>query len=184
VKTFRSAIVLKRPQQELWKSMRDHLVEVAEHIADIESICQLERTIDADGKICIVNEWTVQRALPSALSTMLKVDKFSWIDRNKWDEANQICSWTIQPAVFGEHIACSGETQFTAAMGNRGTRITFAGELDIKPALLAAVGFVGPMMAGFVESVVTTMIPRNMRAVAEAAAEFGARDRDYPINAP
>src|SRR5690242_3662908 len=63
VKTFRSAIVLKRPQQELWKSMRDHLVEVAEHIADIESICQLERTIDADGKICIVNEWTVQRAL-------------------------------------------------------------------------------------------------------------------------
>ena len=39
-------------------------------------------------------------------------------------------------------------------------------------------------MAGFVESVVTTMIPRNMRAVAEAAAEFGARDRDYPINAP
>jgi hypothetical protein len=69
-------------------------------------------------------------------------------------------------------------------MGNRGTRITFAGELDIKPALLAAVGFVGPMMAGFVESVVTTMIPRNMRAVAEAAAEFGARDRDYPINAP
>jgi hypothetical protein len=184
VKTFRSVILLKRPQQELWTNMRDHLVEFGEYIADIESIRQIERTIDADGKICIVNEWTVQRALPAALITMLKVDKFSWIDRNKWDEANKVCSWTIQPAVFGEHIACSGETQFTAAMGNLGTRITFVGELEIKPALLAAVGSVGPMMSGFVESIVTTMIPRNMRAVAEAAAEFGGRDRDYPINAP
>jgi len=35
----------------------------------------------------------------------------------------------------------------------------------------------GPMVSGFIESIVSTMIPRNLRAVAEAAAEFSARDR-------
>jgi hypothetical protein len=157
--------------------MRDHLVEFAEHIADIESIRQIERTIDTDGRILIANEWSVRQVLPSALRTMLKVDKFSWIDRNRWDEATGICSWAIEPAVLADHIACSGQTHFSAAMGSRGTRVTFAGELDIKPALLAALGSLGPMLSGFIESIVTTMIPRNLRAVAEAAAEFGAVHR-------
>lgn len=157
--------------------MRDHLTEFAQNIADIESIRQVERTIDTRGTVYIVNEWSVRQALPAALSTMLKVDKFSWIDRNRWDEANQTCSWTIEPAALGEHIACSGQTHFAVAMGGRGTRVTFTGELDIKPGLLGQLGSVGPMVSGFIESIATTIIPRNLRAVAEAAAEFSARDR-------
>jgi hypothetical protein len=61
-------------------------------------------------------------------------------------------------------------------MGTRGARITFAGELDIKPSLLSALGTVAPMLSGFVESIVTTIIPRNLRAVAEAASEFRQSD--------
>ena len=44
LKTFRSLVVLKRPQQELWTVMRDHLVDFSGHIADIEEIRQIERT--------------------------------------------------------------------------------------------------------------------------------------------
>jgi hypothetical protein len=157
--------------------MRDHLPEYAERIADIESIRQIERSIDTDGIICIVNEWSVHQTLPAALSPMLKVDKFRWTDRNRWNEANRTCSWTIEPLAFSEHIACFGETTFAAAMGGRGTRITLAGELDVRPSLLGALGSIGPMLSGFIESMATTIIPRNLRAVAEAAAEFSARDR-------
>jgi hypothetical protein len=176
LKGFRSVVVLKRPQQELWLNMRDHLPDFAERIADIESIHQVERSIESDGIIRIVNEWSVQQTLPAALSTMLKIDKFRWTDRNQWNEATGTCSWTIEPLAFGEHITCTGETHFAAAMGGRGTRITLAGELDIKPGLLGALGSLGPMLSGFIESTATTIIPRNLRAVAEAAAEFVARD--------
>lgn len=152
--------------------MRDHLPDFAARIADIESIHQIERRTDPDGAICIVNEWSVQQALPAALRTMLKVDSFSWIDRNRWEDAKQTCCWTIEPTVFREQIACSGETQFTPAMGGRGTRVTFVGELDVKPELLGALGSVGPLLSGFIESIATEMIPRNLRAVAEIAAEY------------
>jgi hypothetical protein len=157
--------------------MRDHLSEFAQNLADIESIRRIERATDADGIIYIVNEWSVQRALPTSLGAILKIDKFSWVDRNRWDEANQTCSWTIEPAAMSEHITCSGETSFAAAIGGRGTRVTLAGQLDIKPSLLGALGAVGPMFSSFIESIATTIIPRNLRAVAEAAAEFCASDR-------
>ena len=64
MKNFRSLVVLKRPQQELWTIMRDHLVEFAGSIADIEEIRQLERTADSDGMVHIVNEWRVRQQIP------------------------------------------------------------------------------------------------------------------------
>ena len=70
------------------------------------------------------------------------------------------------------YIACSGETTFTEAMAGRGTRVAFAGELDLKPGLLGSLGGMEPMVSGFLESIVTTIIPRNLRAVVEAAAAF------------
>lgn len=177
MKSFRSVLVLKRPWQQLWTTMRDHLPDFAGNIADIDRICEIERTIDPDGAVCIVNQWCVRQQLPAALSTMLKIDSFGWIDRNRWDESSGVCRWSIEPGGFGEHITCSGETGFVPAMGSRGTRVTFAGELDIKPSLLGALGPVAPMLSGFVESIVTTIIPRNLRAVAEAAAAFHPGDR-------
>ncbi len=68
-------------------------------------------------------------------------------------------------------------------MGGRGTRVTFSGELDVKPGLVDALGSVGPMVIGSIEPAVSTIVPRNLRAVAEAAAAFalpvaGARSAD------
>ena len=164
--------------------MRDHLPELAGSIANIDEVREIERRTDPDGAVCIINEWCVRQQLPAALSAMLKVDKFSWLDRNRWDQSSGTCYWSIEPSTFGEHIACRGETGFASAMGGRGTRLTFAGELDIKPGLLGTLGSVAPMLSGFVESIVTTIIPRNLRAVAEAATEFKPQSHGQPIKAP
>ena len=64
MKTFRSLVVLKRPQPELWLAMRDHMVDFAGDIADIESIRQIERTTDANGIVHVVNEWRVRHQIP------------------------------------------------------------------------------------------------------------------------
>lgn len=172
MKNFRSLVVLKRPQHELWSVMRDHLVDFAGSIADIEEIRQIERTAGSDGIVHIVNEWRVRQQIPAAIRSMLKIAEVGWIDRNRWNAGTGTCSWTIEPSFLGDYIACSGETTFTEAMAGRGTRVAFAGELDLKPGLLGSLGSMEPMVSGFVEAIVTTIIPRNLRAVVEAAAAF------------
>jgi hypothetical protein len=172
LKNFRSLVVLKRPQQELWTIMRDHLVEFAGSIADIEEIRQIERTAGADGSVHIVNQWRMRQQVPAAIRSMLKIGELGWIDRNSWNAETGTCSWTIEPSFFGDYIACSGETAFTMAMAGRGSRVAFSGALDLKPGLLSSLGGMEPMVSGFLESIVTTIIPRNLRAVVEAAAAF------------
>jgi hypothetical protein len=172
LKHFRSLLVAKRPRQELWTAMRDHLVEFVGSIADLEEIRQIERTSGADGIVHIVNAWRVRQQIPAAIRAMLKIGELGWIDHNSWNDATSTCSWTIEPNFLGDYIACSGETTFTEAMAGRGSRVAFAGELDLKPGLLGSLGSIEPLVSSFLESIVTTIIPRNLRAVVEAAAAF------------
>ncbi len=172
MKPFRSLVVLKRPQQELWTIMRDRLVEFAGRIADIDEIRQIERVDDADGMVHIVNEWRVSQQVPPMIQSMLKINELTWIDRNRWDTSTCTCSWGIEPSFLQDYITCSGQTTFASAMGGQGTRVTFAGELDLKPGWLNSSDGVEAMMSGLVESTVTAIIPQTLRAVAEAAASF------------
>ena len=172
MKTFRNLVVIRRPQPELWRTMRDHLVEFAGSIADIENVRQIERTMDPSGNTRITNEWRVRQQIPAAIRSMLKIDALGWIDRNTWDDAAKTCTCTIEPGFLREHIACSGQTIFAEGMGGRGTRVTFSGELDIKPGMIGSLGGLEAVVTAFIESVVTTIVPRNLRAVVEAAAAF------------
>jgi hypothetical protein len=176
VKTFRSLVVLKRPRQELWTVMRDHLVEFSGQITDIESVRQIERTVDAECVVHIVNEWRVRQQVPAVLRPILKTSELVWIDRNSWDERTYTCSWTIEPEFLTKYISCSGQTSLAEAMAGQGTRVTFEGGLDLKPGLLgSAMGGIENLASGFLESIITTVIPRNLRSVIEAAAAFVPR---------
>jgi hypothetical protein len=173
LKTFRSLVVLKRPHAALWTIMRDHLVEISPHILDIEEIRQLDRSADTDGTVHIVNEWRVRHQVPPVIRSFLKTDEFSWIDRNTWDAGTCTCTWTIEPNFLTEYIACSGHTIFASAMAGQGARVSFEGGLDLKPGLLGGLsGGIEKLVSGFLESIVTTVIPRNLRGVVEAAAAF------------
>jgi hypothetical protein len=173
LKTFRSLVVLKRPHAALWANMRDHLIDIAPHIADIEEIRQLDRNIDADGTVRIVNHWRVRHQVPPVIRAVLKTGELSWIDRNTWDSSTFTCSWTIEPDFLTEYIACAGRTVFASAMAGQGARVTFEGDLDFKPGLLGgSLGGIEKLMSGFLESIVSTVIPRNLRGVVEAAAAF------------
>ena len=65
--------------------MRDHLVEFSGQIADIEEIRQIERRVDADGVVHIVNEWRVRQQVPAVVRSILKTGELGWVDRNTWD---------------------------------------------------------------------------------------------------
>ncbi len=153
--------------------MRDHLVDFSGRIADIEEVREIDRRTDADGVVCIVNAWRVRQQMPAMVRSVLKTDEISWIDRNTWDSGTYTCAWTIEPDFLTEHIACSGRTSFTTAMGGQGTRVIFEGELDIDQSVLhGALGSAERLLAGSIESIVATAIPHNLRGVVEAAADF------------
>jgi hypothetical protein len=177
LKTFRSLVVVKRPHTVLWSVMRDRLSDLAPQIADVEDIRQLERSGDADSVVQIVNRWCVRHQVPPMIRSVLKTDDLSWIDRNTWDARTLTCAWTIEPEFLTEHIACSGRTTFAPAMAGQGARVTFEGGFDLKPGLFGGLpGGVERLAAGFLESIVTTVIPRNLRGVVEAAAAYEPRD--------
>jgi hypothetical protein len=177
LKTFRSLVVVKRPHTILWSIMRDHLPDLAAHIADIEDIFPLDRSSDADGVVHIVNRWRVRHQVPPTIRVVLKTDDLSWIDRNTWDARTFTCAWTIEPDFLTEHIACSGHTTFASAMAGQGARVAVEGGFDLKPGLFGGLpGGIERLVAGFLESIVTTVIPRNLRGVVEAAAAYAPRD--------
>jgi hypothetical protein len=172
--SFRSLVVLKRPVQELWTNMRDRLPELAAGIVDVESVQQLERRDDGDGIVRITNRWRSSQTIPPLVRPILRTDQASWVDRNAWDIRTLTCAWSIEPDFLAEYLSCTGETTFAETMAGRGTRVTFAGTLELKPGLMEALGSLAAIGPGFIESIVTSAIPRNLRAVAEAAAAFGA----------
>ncbi len=172
MKTFRSLVVLKRPRHELWSAMRDHMPDFAGQIADIEELRELERSADTNGTVRIVNHWRVKQQVPVMMRSVLKASELSWIDRATWHAAAFTCDWAIEPNFLTEHIACSGRTSFAEAMAGQGSRVTFEGALDLKPGLLGSLGGLEKVLSGFLESIVTTIIPRNLRAVVEAAAQY------------
>jgi hypothetical protein len=173
VKAFSSVAVVKQPLDLVWATVRDRLPELGAALDDIESIVVVERESLGPGSIRLVNRWRSSQRIPAGFRDRLGTSDLSWLDRNVWDDASHCCTWSIEPAVLTEHIRCAGSTRYEPAMGGRGTRVTFAGTFEIAPGGLATVaGSLQKPVSAFVESIATTLIPRNVRKVIEAAARL------------
>jgi hypothetical protein len=174
MKPFRDIVIVKQPVAHMWTTVRDRLPELAPLLEDIERITPLEREACAGGWR-LVNEWCSRQRVPTLLQSRLGAAAVSWIDRNEWEDGTHLCRWSIEPSLLSEHIRCAGTTRYEPAMGGRGTRVTFAGDFELGAGALA--GLAGPLerpLAAFVESIVTILIPKNLRKVMEAAARFAA----------
>lgn len=175
MKTFRDIVVVKQPVGGMWTTVRDRLPELAARLDDIETITVIEREQISPGKLRLLNEWRSTQRIPGLLQGALGTAEVSWLDRNEWDDAGHRCTWSIEPSILRGHIVCRGETSFAPAMGGRGARITFSGEFDIAPdALRRLAGPLASPLSTFAESIVSTIVPRNLRKVMDAAASQAA----------
>ena len=179
MKTFKSIVLSKHPVEPLWLLVRDEMPALAAALDDIERVTVVERHEGPRGRVRLVNEWCAKPQLPSPLKPVIGSDAFIWLDHAEWIDAGTRCTWRIEPQFLPGRIHCHGSTQYAAAMGGRGTRITFEGELDVTPGPKGgAVRLLEQSIMPIVESVVTVMIPRNFRRIVEAAdrrLESGAR---------
>jgi hypothetical protein len=144
----------------------------------LESVVTLERTEEPGGRLRLVNRWSARQRVSPALRGAVGVDSISWLDRAVWKAATHTCSWTISPSVLPGHIDCGGATRYEAAMAGRGTRVTFEGTFTLKPGFLGGMpAAFEPMVQSLVESIFSTMIPRNLSRAVGAAAELIAVER-------
>lgn len=126
---FQTLTLVKYPLPRVWQTMRDEMPLLAEHLEDIESVTQTERT-ESPGQVAIVNLWQAKPKLPDLIAKHVDTTKFAWTDYATWDDATKICTWRIEPQLFSSLFKSQGQTHFVPAMGGRGTRITFSGEVE------------------------------------------------------
>ena len=167
----RTVSIVKHPPELVWRTMRDRLPEIARLVEDIESVTASSKETDPAGAVHIVNIWQARPKLPAVVVSHVRADMLAWTDRSVWPAKKFECAWRIEPHFFAERIDCRGVTRYEPAMGRRGTRITFDGDLDI---LIADLPGVPPalenVVAQAIKSILGGLIPKNFRRIVEAMA--------------
>lgn len=170
MKEFKSIVVVTHAPDPVWRTIRDRLPELARLLDDIEQVTVAERREQRDGTVELVNLWKAKPQIPSVLSSVVSPAMFAWTDRARWNPQTRECRWDIEPQFLSESTRCSGTTRYEAALGGRGTKITFAGGFEIAAHNLAGVpAFLDGTISKAIESFVTSLIPRNFRKLAQAA---------------
>ena len=170
MKTFKSVVIIKYPQDIVWPAMRDRLPEMVPFLDDVESITPEHREQHSDA-LQITNIWQADIEIPAKIQEIIDTDALRWTDNASWLEAENQCQWSIEPHFFKDRVQCSGSTLFEPAIGGRGTRITFAGELGINVKDIPGVpAFMEGTATKTMESLIITLIPKNFRKMTDALA--------------
>lgn len=169
MKHFKSIIIVQQPLEIVWSTIRDHIADLVPYLDDVAAIETQHRDEDEQGAINLVNLWRADVAIPKVASGIIDPDKLTWLDYASWQPEQYLCQWRIEPGFFSEQIKCEGSTRYEPAIGGRGTRITFEGDITIVPGELPGVpGFMQKSVASTIESFVTSLIPKNFRKVTDA----------------
>jgi hypothetical protein len=173
MKTFKSVIMVKYPQRLVWEAIRDRLPEMVPYLDDVASITQESRKELGNGLLLLINVWKADIHIPSALQSVIDPASLGWTDRAEWIEQNNKCHWTIEPHFLPGLAKCSGTTHYVPAIGGRGTRITFEGELEVNTKNIPGLPtFMEPTASKTMESLITSLIPKNFRKVTDALSEL------------
>jgi hypothetical protein len=173
MKPFKSVVVSRHPVERLWVTVRDRLPELTSMLDDVERISVIERAEPMEGRLRLVNEWRAKPRLPIPIASVTGSDAFVWLDHAEWIESERRCVWRIEPQFFAGSIRCQGVTHYEPALGGRGSKVTFEGELELAESALAGAGpLIARSVTPLVESVVTVMIPKNFRKIVEAAGQL------------
>lgn len=181
MKSFRALVVVRQPLPRVWETVRDRLPELVGMLDDVDRITVLEREDLGDGRVRLVNEWWASQRIPEVVARAVNASEIGWIDRCEWDTDARVGRWTIEPLVLADAITCEGTTSYEPAMGGRGVRVTVAGSFEL--ARDAFEGFSSTLrrpLTGFVETIVSTMIPRSTRKVVETASAMIAQEDAQP----
>jgi hypothetical protein len=173
MKPFKNVTIVKYPLKPVWTTIRDNLPDLVPLMEDVEKIIPLGRQDQSDGAVRIDNLWQANPRLLNLIKVNLSPENLAWVDRSEWREGTYECHWRIEPRFLPEHIQSWGLARYEPAIGGRGTRITFEGQIGASGAARAALpSFLdGTLLKGF-EVLAGSLIPANLRKLTEAVSVY------------
>ena len=179
MKPFKSIMMSRQSVSQIWTAIRDRTPELAKLLDDVDEVVVLERKQLPDGRVRLVNEWRATHRLLHSLKPVLGSDSIVWLDHADWSDADWQCRWRVEPKFLAGRVRCEGTTSYEPAMGGRGSKITFQGQLELDPRSLGRAASIIPSGAApIIESIVTVLIPKNFRKIVEAADRLFAMQTD------
>jgi hypothetical protein len=137
--------------------MQNRLPDIAGQVDDIAEIVALERSATEAGHDRVVNVWKAAPPLPDFLKSMVQPDMLAWTDSAVWNPDNRTCHWVIESHYFREKMVCSGVTTYQPALGGKGCRLSFEGELRW------SAGMTNGVLIQGMDTVLSSLIPSNFR---------------------
>ena len=169
---FKTINILKHPPELVWETMRDYFPDIAELVDEVDSITVQSRIPGKSGVLQVINIWKADPPLPDVIVKYIKPEMLSWTDTALWDEQTKICNWTIDSHYFKEKMDCKGFTQFESALGGRGCRLTFQGNIYWDGEIPLSLGIMDSMVSKTVESILSKMVPNNFRKITSGVESF------------
>lgn len=174
---FKTISIIKFPVDIAWNTMLHHLPDIAKDVADLESITEVERTNLPEGSVKIESVWKAKPKLPAMVMKYIKPDMLVWTDSATWREKEKIIDWEIRSHHYYDELYCKGATAFEQAMGGKGCKLTFSGELEWKGKVLSmSLGMLDGTLAKAAENILSQMIPSNLRKITEALSKYIERN--------
>ncbi|MFN8103199.1 MAG: hypothetical protein U0U69_01910 [Acidimicrobiia bacterium] len=152
-----------------FRAVRDHMVEVAEHLPNITAIDVVERKEPSAGVVEFVNVWHGEGAIPAVAKPFIKASMLRWTDHAHWDENDWSCDWRMETAFMTDRVTCSGRNTYEAVDDDH-TILHISGDITID-----LTGFPGvpsvisrrarPAVEKFVVGLVTPNLAKTAEAV-------------------
>ncbi len=173
MKPFKTVAVVKHHPKLVSSTVRDRLPELVPLLVDIERISVVDRFDAPDGAVRLVNQWKANPPIPDLLASVIDPAMLAWVDRAEWEPSGLGCRWRIEPQFLAGRTRCEGLTRYESAMGGKGTKIVFDGQLDVAARGLPGVPvLLESTVSSSIEAFVTALIPKNFRKLAEALSSF------------
>jgi uncharacterized protein YndB with AHSA1/START domain len=170
--SLRRMVMLRVPPDQVWCALRDELPSIAKWMKGIRSITRLEHAADLSGNVSTVHEWCAAASLPAAFGRMADGDALSWVERASWHEDSRVSRWTVESRMLAGSLTGSGSTRLEAAMGGRGSRLSF----EISATLGA--GALGPLgqgrFKGGIEDAAASLLAKTLQELGAAVEVFVA----------
>ena len=163
--------VIRHPLGRVYRAYRDELPQIAAFMPNIDSIVVRSREDRTSGPK-LHNVWKGKGEVPQIAQGVIRPEMVCWDDYADWADASTSCRWQIRTRVFTEKVHCGG-TNRLAAEGDRATRVTLEGELELDLADIPGVPRIfARTLKPQVERFIIAMIRPNLEQVNQALERY------------
>jgi hypothetical protein len=170
---FKRTSIIKYPIELVWATMRDKMPEVVNLLPEIASVDISAYATTESGDVLVTKVWSAAPKLPDFVAKHIQSDMLSWTEYGEWVADSKVCAWSIESHGLKDAIDCKGETGFEPALGGKGTRITFSGNVEIDAQKLSErLRIANAISTQVLELVAHSVIPHNFGESAKAIEKY------------